>query len=356
MDVLVTGSCGFVGAALVRAFVDAGLPWRLTGCDSFVRPGSESNRVALRRLGARVVHADLRLASDVDALPRADVVIDAAANPSVLAGVDGRTSSRQLVEHNLVGTVNLLEYCRRHGAALIVLSTSRVYSIPPLAALPVVPRDGAFRLADEGLPPGVSALGIDETFSTAPPVSVYGSTKVAAEQLALEYGDAYGFPVWIDRCGVMAGPGQFGRADQGIFSYWIAAWLHRRPLRYLGFGGSGHQVRDCLDPADLAPLLVRQADAGTAAGRPRVVNAGGGIASAMSLRQLSDWCRDRFGPREVVADGGERPFDLPWVVLDARLAERTWDWRPATPATAVLEHIARHAEAHPDWAFTSESA
>jgi CDP-paratose 2-epimerase len=356
MDVLVTGLCGFVGATLARAIVEAGLPWRLAGCDNFVRPGSESNRVALRQLGVRVLHADLRLASDVDALPRADIVIDAAASPSVLAGVDGRMSSRQLVEHNLVGTMNLLEYCRRHRATLLLLSTSRVYSIPPLAALPVEARDGAFVLDAAGpLPPGVSAHGIDESFSTAPPVSVYGSTKVAAEQLALEYGDAYGFPVWIDRCGVMAGPGQFGRADQGIFSYWITAWLHRRPLCYLGFGGSGHQVRDCLDPADLLPLLVRQVEAGTTSNPPRIVNASGGLASAMSLRQLSDWCRHRFGDRAVEADGTERPFDLPWAVLDPRLARRTWDWAPRTPTSAILERIARHAEAHPDWPLMSES-
>ena len=64
-------------------------------------------------------------------------MIDAAANPTVLAGVDGQTSSRQLVEHNLLGTVNLLEYCRRHGAAFVLLSTSRVYSIEPLASLPL---------------------------------------------------------------------------------------------------------------------------------------------------------------------------------------------------------------------------
>ncbi len=131
--------------------------------------------------------------------------------------------------------------------------------------------------------------------------------------------------------------------------------LHRRPLRYLGFGGSGHQVRDCLDPADLVPLLQRQIGAGDGRGRPRIVNVGGGPGSAMSLRQLSAWCRERFGDRPVDADGMERRFDLPWVVLDPRVAARTWDWTPRTPATAVLERIARHAEAHPDWPEMAET-
>src|SRR5262249_4433690 len=197
----------------------------------------------------------------------------------------------QLVEHNLLGTVNLLEYCRRHRAGFILLSTSRVYAMRPLASLSLEVVDDAFRpVATTALPPGLSPAGIDETFSSAPPLSLYGTTKVAAEQLALEYGDAFGFPVWVNRCGVLAGPGQFGRADQGIFSYWIAAWLRGRPLRYLGFGGTGHQVRDCLHPADLVPLLLAQIHAGAARDKPRIVNVGGGMASARSLAQLSAWC------------------------------------------------------------------
>jgi CDP-paratose 2-epimerase len=159
--------------------------------------------------------------SDLDALPAADIVLEAAANPSVLAGIDGRASSRQLVEHNLLSTVNTLEYCcRRHGATFILLSTSRVYSIPPLAALPLRVRGEAFEPDLAGpLPSGFTAAGIGEDFSTASPVSLYGATKLASEQIALEYGTAYRFPVWINRCGVLAGAGQFGRPDQGIFSY-----------------------------------------------------------------------------------------------------------------------------------------
>jgi len=354
MTVLVTGACGFVGATIVHELAGRG-GYRLVGCDSFVRPGSERNRATLRQLGVRFVHADVRCWSDVDGLPTADVVIDAAANPSVVAGIDGAVASRQLVEHNLLGTVNLLEYCRRHRAAFVLLSTSRVYAIEPLASLPLDVVDGAFRPVETAsFPAGLSARGIDETFSTAPPVSLYGATKVAAEQLALEYGSAFGFPVWVNRCGVLAGPGQFGRADQGIFSYWIAAWIAERRLRYLGFGGTGHQVRDCLHPADLVPLLVAQIEAGLASDKPRIVNVGGGVESARSLAQLSAWCARRFGPREVVSDGTERPFDLPWVVLDNALASRTWGWGPRITVDAVLEAIAAHAAANPTWTVMAE--
>jgi CDP-paratose 2-epimerase len=241
----------------------------------------------------RFVHGDIRSASDVEALPAADWVIDAAANPSVLAGV--RQGSRQLFEHNLGAMVNVLEYARAHGAGVLLLSSSRVYSVAALAGLPLMAGEDAFRLDDRAsLPAGVSARWIAEGFSTRPPVSLYGSTKLAAETVALEYGEAFGFPVWVNRCGVLAGAGQFGTAEQGIFSYWVHAHRARRPLRYIGFGGYWRQVWDAFHPRDLAALLDRQMGCGRRGGE-RIYTAGGGAENAMSLAQLTAWCDARFG-------------------------------------------------------------
>ena len=348
MKLLVTGACGFVGSTLIREWLADGRH-QLLGVDNFIRPGSEHNRAALRTLGVPVRHADIRLASDFETLPDVDFVIDAAANPSVLAGVDGQSSGRQLVEHNLLGTVNVLEYCRQRRAGLIILSTSRVYSIPPLADLPVRVVEGAFE-PDPGSawPPGLSERGVSEQFSTAAPVSLYGATKVAAEQLALEYGLTYGFPVWVNRCGVLAGAGQFGRADQGIYAYWVNSWLRRQPLRYLGFGGNGFQVRDCLDPADLIPLFEEQMKANPA-NRPAIVNVSGGATSATSLAQMSAWCEQRLGAHDVERSSMTRPFDIPWMVLDASLAREVWGWAPRRTTTTILEDILQHAADHPDW-------
>lgn len=353
MSVLVSGICGFVGSALGRALALAG--HEVVGFDSFIRPGSETNRLPLRDAGVAVRHADLRNASDIDALPAADWVIDAAANPSVLAGVDGTTSSRQLVEHNLLGTLNLLEYCKRHGAGFILLSTSRVYSVRPLSRLDVEVVGGAFRpRAGVGHPPGLSGAGVAEGFSTDPPVSLYGATKLASEALALEYAEAFGLPVWINRCGVLAGGGQFGRPDQGILGYWIHAWAGGRPLRYIGFDGRGHQVRDALHPSDLLPVLAAQFREPTDTRKPRIANFAGGADHAISLRQLSAWCERRFGPREVLRQPEPRPYDIPWMVLDSGLAGRVWDWAPSTSLDAILDEIAEHAEAHPDWLDISQ--
>ena len=346
---LITGICGFVGSTLARGFRDAFPAVEVIGVDNLARAGSEGNRRELARLGVRFIHGDLRNASDVEALPAADWVIDAAANPSVLAGVAGKESSRQVVEHNLLGTVNVLEYCKAHRAGFILLSTSRVYSIPPLAELPVEESKRAYRLrTGAALPPGVGVEGITESFSTAAPVSLYGSTKLASEALALEYGEAFGLPVWINRCGVLAGAGQFGKADQGIFSYWIHSHRRRRPLKYIGFSGQGLQVRDCLHPRDLITLLWKQMNEAPE-GRSKVQNVSGGLANSLSLAQLNDWCDQRFGPHPVESDPRPRPFDLPWIVLDSALASRQWGWRPKTGVHALLEEIAQHAEQNPDW-------
>ena len=354
MKILVTGACGFVGSAVIRTWL-ANRQHQFIGLDNLSRAGSELNRLALKRLGVRIYHGDVRCASDFDALPAVDVVIEAAANPSVLAGVDEGGLSRQLIENNLVGTINALEYCRRHKAAFILLSTSRVYSIPALAALPIHVRNDAFEPKPGAvLPRGFTISGVGEQFSTTPPVSLYGATKLASEQLALEYGLTYGFPVWINRCGVLAGAGQFGRIDQGIFAYWINSWLRRRPLTYIGFGGEGYQVRDCLHPSDLVGLLERQI-ASADNQRPHIVNIGGGRESAISLRQLSEWCRQRIGDHEVTSRPEGRQFDIPWIVLDTTLAAATWDWKPSRQTSDILEEILEHAQQHPEWLELSTS-
>jgi CDP-paratose 2-epimerase len=254
-----------------------------------------------------------------------------------------------LLEHNLLGTMNLLEYCRSRNAGLILLSSSRVYSIAPLAELPVLVRNRAFQL-DTGarVSVGASPAGISESFPAEPPVSLYGATKRASELLALEYAATFNFPVWINRCGVLAGAGQFGTAEQGIFSYWLHAHAARARLKYIGFGGHGYQVRDAFHPADLALLISKQMRSNAANGC-RLMNAGGGASNAMSLAELTAWCDDRFGPHAPVADLAPRRFDVPWLIMDSSHAANEFDWTITRPLSSILDEIADHVQRNPDW-------
>ncbi len=345
MRVLLTGACGFVGRTIATGLHDHASGIEVIGFDNLSRAGSELNRRALIEGGITFRHGDVRSASDIESLPACDFVIDAAANSSVLAGVQGQMNSRQVIEHNLCGTVNLLEYCKRHHAGFILLSTSRVYSLSALADIAVKVEADAFQPCG-ATSSGLTRHGITEDFSTQPPLSLYGTSKLTSEFLAIEYGNAFDFPVWINRCGVLAGAGQFGNAEQGIFSFWIHSYCARRPLKYIGFGGEGYQVRDCLHPRDLVPALLAQLGAGAGRG---ICNLSGGKANSISLRQLSAWCAKRFGEHVIAGADEQRPFDLPWLVLDCARAEQQWHWKPQTSLEMILEEIAAHAERYPEW-------
>jgi CDP-paratose 2-epimerase len=347
MKLLLTGICGFAGNALARSLLEHRENLEILGIDNLSRPGSETNLEPLRSLGCKIQVADLRSPQTLREMPRVDWLLDAAANPSVLAGVLPDSAPADLLETNLTSTIPMLELCRKQRIPFTLLSTSRVYGLHALQQIPLELHQDAFRPAP-GHSPDFSS-GIPETFPQDPPLSLYGTSKRCSEMLALEYGTSFEFPVWINRCGVLAGPGQFGKADQGIFSYWIHRWERRMPLKYIGFGGQGWQVRDCLNPEDLTPLLLRQFDAGLAPEKSRILNLSGSIESAISLRQLSQWCEERLGTHSVDPSPESRPFDVPWIVLDPSLARTEWNWIPATPPLALLEQIALHAEANPHW-------
>jgi CDP-paratose 2-epimerase len=348
MKMLLTGAAGFVGSRIARYMKSAKENLDLWAIDNLSRPGSEGNLNDLTGFGCRFIRADIRCASDLEAIPAMDWIIDCAANPSVLAGISH--STRQLVEHNLCGTVNLLEKCRQDNSGLCLISTSRVYSAQKVSELPLKKTGSRFSYAGDVLSPvGISEKGVTEQFPTSAPISLYGATKLSSEILALEYASAFGFPIRIARCGVIAGAGQFGRADQGVFSYWVHSYRAKRSLSFIGYGGLGLQVRDCLHPDDLARLLLRQIEAKGDSIGSAVCNVSGGLSNSMSLSELTDWCEGKFGKHRIGADPRTRPFDVPWLILDCSQAQEQWNWKPEISINSILEEIAEHAQGNPQW-------
>ena len=347
MKILITGLAGFAGSNIASELMSLQPSISILGFDNFSRQGCERNIDILRNTNIKIIRGDIRSQSDVEALPNVDWVIDCAATPSVLAGLDGQSSSRQLMEHNLIGTINILEYCKKHKAGLILLSTSRVYSATELADLPVKTINDRYELQQSEFS-GISEKGISENFPTSAPISLYGASKLASETLIMEYGKSFDFPVWINRCGVLAGAGQFGKADQGIFSYWIHSFREKSPLKYIGFNGTGHQLRDAMHPKDLVPLLSQQIMEPDSEA-PKIVNLGGGIDNSMSLKELSNWCEERFGRNEIISSDEVRPMDAPWIVMDSTNAQNAWNWHVEIKIEDILNEIAQHAEENPTW-------
>jgi CDP-paratose 2-epimerase len=338
MRILITGGAGFVGSALARYLKQSFAGCTVVAFDNLKRRGSEMNLPALRESGIEFVHGDIRSRSDLSVLyGDFDVLIDASAEPSVHAGTGG--SPDYVVETNLVGTFNCLGFAKERNSRFILLSTSRVYSIKPLRDLNLVEGMTRFESADQQAVPGISREGISEAFPTHLARSFYGASKLGAEQLVQEFEHTYGMRATILRCGVIAGPGQFGKADQGVFTMWVAHHYFNRPVRYIGFGGEGKQVRDLLHIQDLCELTGRIVNSKSEY-EGEALNVGGGIERSVSLLELTQLCRNIVG-KEVTTSGvsDTAAFDVPLYVSDCGKLFSRSDWRPTRSVETLVSDI-----------------
>jgi CDP-paratose 2-epimerase len=337
MNVLVTGGAGFVGANVAIALAERHPDWRLTAFDNLRRRGGELNLPRLREAGVRFLHGDVREAADLAEAGDLDAVVECSAEPSVMAGLG--TDTDYVVRTNLLGAHNCLELARRSGAQLVFLSTSRVYPVRPLNSLSYAETETRFELAPEQPFPGVSPAGISERFPLDGARTLYGATKLAAELLVLEYAESFGLSVVVDRCGVIAGPWQMGKVDQGVFTHWMLCHYFGRDLTYLGYGGRGKQVRDLLAVEDLVDLLDDQlGDPERWAGF--VGNVGGGHPSSLSLVETTALCRELTENDVPVRCSDEtRPGDVPIYISDCALLYGQTEWRPRRTPSEILRSI-----------------
>jgi CDP-paratose 2-epimerase len=335
--ILITGGAGFVGVNLA-VLLKQGFP-DITVCafDNLKRRGSELNLTRLKKFGVTFLHGDVRCPEDVEACSPFDLLIDCAAEPSVQAGLGGAPLA--VIHNNLTGTINCLEAARRNQAAFLFLSTSRVYPIRPINALPFREDSTRFLWTAEGSLQGFSSEGISEEFTLEGARSLYGSTKLAAELLLQEYAFTYHLPVLINRCGILTGPWQMGKVDQGVVTLWVGRHLFDIPLRYTGFGGAGKQVRDLLHVEDLFALLVRQIEE-LSLWDGRVYNVGGGYEVSASLRELTNVCQEITGRSVPVhSEPATSPVDIRIYVTDHSRVSRDFSWTPRKTVAMIVEDI-----------------
>lgn len=348
MNILVTGGAGFIGSNVAISFKSARPTARVTALDSLRRRGSELNLPRLREAGVEFRHGDIRCPEDLQA-PKDpyDLLIECSAEPSVLSGYDGDT--RFVVNTNLTGTFNCLELARLCKADVLFLSTSRVYPMARLNALSVRETATRFELTGEEGTPGAGPNGISEDFPLTGARTLYGATKLASELLVEEYRQMFGLRAVVTRFGVVAGPWQMGKVDQGVFTLWVLAHHFSLPLKYIGFGGNGKQVRDLVHVADVCDLLYAQsANLGVLNGR--VFNAGGGPNCSLSLCETTALCQRIIG-RTVTIDAlaETREGDVRAYVTDNEAVTAATGWVPKrTPADVLAD---THA-----WVIANEPA
>ncbi len=336
MKILVTGGAGFVGSTLCIQLKAKYPSYEIVAFDNLKRRGSELNLNDFRQSGIEFVHGDIRNAEDLAAVGAFDVLVEASAEPSVMAGLD--SDPTYVINNNLYGSINCFNACLKNKAKLLFLSTSRVYPIEAIEKAEFIEEPTRFSFTNQKFE-GISPAGISEKLSLDGARSFYGTTKLSSELFIQEYAAFYGLKAAITRFGVIAGPRQMGKTDQGVVTLWMAKHYWNQSLKYIGYGGTGKQVRDILHVADVVDLIDLQIHE-IEKFEGRIFNAGGGIENSASLQEMTAICEKITGNKiQIGSEIQNRPADLRIFITDNTLIEKETGWRPTKSVEQVFKDI-----------------
>jgi CDP-paratose 2-epimerase len=336
-SILITGGCGFVGSNLAIKLKNKYPTINIIVFDNLMRRGSDLNISRLLEADIEFIHGDVRNKEDFDRVGEVELIIDAAAEPSVLAGINGSTD--YLIHTNFNGTINCLNHAVKSNSGFIFLSTSRVYSIDELERISFSENNTRFVINESNVFNGLTKKGISESFSTKGYKSLYGASKFCSENFIEEYARTFGLQTIINRCGVIAGPYQYGKVDQGVMVLWLAKHFWKQRLDYIGYGGSGKQVRDVLHIDDLFRLIVYQIN-NLSVLQGRLFNVGGGYENNVSLLELTALCEETTGNIIQIERIKEtRKGDIPLYITDNSKVTLETGWMPVKGVKEVLNDI-----------------
>lgn len=309
---LVTGCAGFIASKVSRVLLDAG--HSVVGIDNL--NDAYDPRLKQWRLAQLQTHDNFRFHPiDITDLPALEPIFaaegdtppfQAVVNLAARAGVRASVANPWVYyQTNCLGTLNLLEMCRRHGIGKFLLaSTSSLYGLHN----PTPYREDA---------------------DTNRPVSPYAASKKAAEAMAFTYHHLHGIDVSIPRYFTVYGPA--GRPDMSVFRF----------IRRIAEGesivvfGDGSQSRDFTFVDDIARGTV-------AALRPlgyEMINLGGD--RQVELRAVIDEIARLVGKSPMIEYRPMHPADVPATWADVSKAARLLDWRPTV---SIEEGLRRSVE------------
>lgn len=337
MKILITGGAGFVGSNLAVKFKNKYPDYEITCLDNLKRRGSELNLTLLSKNNISFKHADIRCKEDFFEINDVDLIIDASAEPSVMAGIN--SPIEQVYNNNLLGTVNCLELAKKLNAGFIFLSTSRIYPIKSIEDLCFDEKETRFELSSNQQVRGVSEKGISEDFPLKGSRSFYGATKLASELLIEEYTALAGLKTVVNRCGVITGPRQMGKVDQGVVVLWLAKHYWKQKLSYIGYEGTGKQTRDILHINDLFNLVDYQSH-NIDSLNGEVFNVGGGNEVSISLLELTQLCEEITGNKiEISRIPETRAADIRLYITDNSYVTSKTGWKPEISPKQIISDI-----------------
>jgi dTDP-glucose 4,6-dehydratase len=332
MKILITGGAGFIGSAVTRASVRAGVDQILVldkltyaGNLASLRPVADSPNFSFLR--ADICDAGAVAGAFADFKP--DVVMHLAAESHVDRSIDGPAA---FIETNVVGTFVMLRAALDYWRGL--------------------DRDRArdFRFMHISTDEVFGALGAEGLFhedTPYAPTSPYSASKAGSDHLVRAWRHTYGLPTIVTNCSNNYGPYHF---PEKLIPLTIINAIEEKPLPVYG---RGENVRDWLYVEDHASALMRVARDGQIG---ESYNVGGrnewrNIDVVEAICDLMDEFRPRpDGPhRELISFVADRPgHDLRYAI-DASKIERELGWRPAERFETGLRKTVRWYLDNPDW-------
>lgn len=325
MKILITGGCGFVGANLVLYLKKKN--FNVTSLDNLSKKGSRFNLNILKKNNIKNYKIDISNNNLIKNLPRFDLIIDCCAEASVEFS---KKNFDKVVNTNLFGTINILKKCKKDKSKIIFLSSSRVYPINLINK-----KFGLVNFKKE-LP---TKKMMDEKDILNGPKTIYGLTKLASEMFIEEFSYAFNIKYIINRCGVISGPLQFGKQDQGFVSLWIWRHFMKIKLNYIGFGGYGNQIRDVLHIYDLCELIFLQIKKLDKIYN-KTFNVGGSKKSYVSLKNLTKLCQ-KITKNKIKISRVKKTsiYDIPYYISNNKRVTDTYDWKPKKKISDIIKDI-----------------
>lgn len=330
-DILITGGCGFVGSNLAIFLKKKN--YKVSSLDNLSRKGSRLNLKRLNNYKIKNYQLDISNNSILK-LRKFDLIIDCCAEPSVLASIKSTKEAERVFKSNLLGTFYTCQKCLLDKSNIIFISTSRVYSMKLINKKffkSVKNKNIKKKLKHEH--------SFNETFDTNSPRSLYGWTKLSSEELIKEYSYSNNLKYIINRCGVIAGPWQFGKVDQGFMSLWSWKFINKTPVKYIGFGGYGHQVRDILHIDDFCELVLKQIKKFNKNNNQTFV-VGGGKKNSISLKDLTKLMVHKTGYKiKVLSFSKTSLYDVPYFISNIIKVSKLYKWKPVKTINKIVDDI-----------------
>ncbi len=318
MKILITGGCGFVGSNLAIYFKNNRIGSKIDTLDNLSRKGSLLNLKRLKKKQIKNYKKDISHYNNLKNLPKYDLIVDCCAEAAVEIS---KIEVDKVFNTNLVGTFNILKKCAKDKSKFIFLSSSRVYSIKDLRKLKK------------------KNFLINEKFNTSGAKSIYGFSKYSSEHLIREFSFLYKIKYIINRLGVISGPWQFGKQDQGFVSLWVWKHLNRKKLSYIGFGGKGLQIRDVIHIADVCKLITKQIKKVNKINN-LTLNVGGGSKNVISLKNLTKICQKITSNRiRIFSKKTTSEYDIPYYVTNNFKVKKIYNWHPKKNILDIVKDV-----------------